>query len=82
MLTRIGVKAPPSRRCRATTSSPKYVIPGNFDITPFAYIGTCFPVASEYGIYANSPKGADVNANFGRVGSPAIDAAMDRATGE
>ncbi|MFI6594809.1 ABC transporter family substrate-binding protein [Nonomuraea sp. NPDC050536] len=57
----------------------KYVIPGNFDIAPFAYIGTPFPISSSFGIYANSPNGKTWNANFGRTGSQAIDDAMNKA---
>ncbi|WP_433431443.1 ABC transporter family substrate-binding protein [Nonomuraea sp. CA-141351] len=78
MLAAIGVKL----TIKAVPSDDfftKYVIPGNFDITPFAYIGTPFPVSSSYGIYANSPDGKTWNANFGRIGSPAIDQAMSRA---
>ncbi|WP_336213508.1 ABC transporter family substrate-binding protein [Nonomuraea sp. LPB2021202275-12-8] len=78
MLAQIGVKL----SIQAVPSDDfftKYVIPGNFDITPFSYIGTPFPVSSSYGVYANSPDGKAWNANFGRTGSEAIDAAMDRA---
>ncbi|MGW0805185.1 ABC transporter family substrate-binding protein [Nonomuraea sp. NPDC002799] len=78
MLTQIGVKL----SIKAVPSDDfftKYVIPGNFDITPFAYIGTPFPVSSSYGIYANAADGKTWNANFGRTGSPAIDEAMSRA---
>ncbi|MER7503457.1 ABC transporter family substrate-binding protein [Nonomuraea pusilla] len=78
MLSQIGVKL----TIQAVPSDDfftKYVIPGNFDITPFAYIGTPFPVSSSYGIYANSPDGKTWNANFGRTGSAQIDDAMNRA---
>jgi peptide/nickel transport system substrate-binding protein len=78
MLAQIGVKL----TIKAVPSDDfftNYVIPGNFDITPFAYIGTPFPVSSSYGIYANSPDGRSWNANFGRTGSAAIDQAMSRA---
>ncbi|MET9248352.1 ABC transporter family substrate-binding protein [Nonomuraea sp. NPDC003709] len=78
MLAQIGVKL----TIQAVPSDDfftKYVIPGNFDITPFAYIGTPFPVSSSFGIYANSADGKTWNANFGRTGSPAIDQAMNRA---
>ncbi|MFC4532037.1 ABC transporter family substrate-binding protein [Sphaerisporangium dianthi] len=64
----------------------KYVIPGNFDIAPFSYIGTPFPVSNSYGIYADKVKGSDGkarwNANFGRSGSPEIDAAMRKASSD
>jgi peptide/nickel transport system substrate-binding protein len=78
MLAQIGVKL----SIKAVPSDDffsNYVIPGNFDITPFAYIGTPFPVSSSYGIYANSPDGKTWNANFGRTGSAAINEAMSRA---
>nr|WP_055506146.1 ABC transporter family substrate-binding protein [Nonomuraea pusilla] len=78
MLSQIGVKL----TIQAVPSDDfftKYVIPGNFDITPFAYIGTPFPVSSSYGIYANSPDGKTWNANFGRTGAAQIDDAMNRA---
>ncbi|WP_043614570.1 ABC transporter family substrate-binding protein [Nonomuraea candida] len=78
MLAQIGVKV----TIKAVPSDDfftKYVIPGNFDLTPFAYIGTPFPVSSSYGIYANATGGQSWNANFGRTGSPAIDQAMSRA---
>ncbi|MFI7422818.1 ABC transporter family substrate-binding protein [Nonomuraea sp. NPDC049684] len=78
MLAQIGVKL----TIKAVPSDDfftKYVIPGNFDITPFAYIGTPYPISSSYGIYANSADGKTWNANFGRTGSPEIDQAMDKA---
>ncbi|GII91753.1 ABC transporter family substrate-binding protein [Sinosporangium siamense] len=64
----------------------KYVIPGNYDIAPFSYIGTPFPVTSSYGQYADAvagPRGGrQWNANLGRIGSSQIDAAMNRAVSE
>ncbi|MGJ6966827.1 ABC transporter family substrate-binding protein [Streptosporangium sp. G11] len=62
----------------------KYIIPGNYDITAFAYVGTPFPVSSAYGQYADAVRRPDGtrqwNANLGRIGSPRIDAAMNKAT--
>ncbi|MFG1942577.1 ABC transporter family substrate-binding protein [Nonomuraea sp. NPDC048826] len=78
MLAKIGVKLT-LRAVPGDDFFTKYVIPGNFDIAPFAYIGTPFPVSSSYGAYANSPDGKTWNANLGRSGSKAIDAALDRA---
>ncbi|GAA2403750.1 ABC transporter family substrate-binding protein [Nonomuraea africana] len=64
----------------------KHIIPGNYDMTAFSYIGTPFPVSSAYGIFANATtdsKGQrNWNANLGRIGSPDIDAAMQKATTE
>lgn len=78
MLAQIGVKIT-IRSVPSDDFFTRYVIPGNFDITPFAYIGTPFPVSSSYGIYANATDGR-WNANFGRTGSAEIDAAMRRAS--
>lgn len=64
----------------------KYIIPGNYDITAFAYVGTPFPVSSSYGQYADAVRRPDGtrqwNANLGRIGSPRIDAAMRKATAD
>ncbi|MEU7892163.1 ABC transporter family substrate-binding protein [Nonomuraea sp. NPDC049152] len=64
----------------------KYIIPGNYDLTAFSYVGTPYPVSSGYGIYADATtdsKGTrQWNANLGRIGSPEIDQAMQRATSE
>ncbi|WP_235030027.1 ABC transporter family substrate-binding protein [Nonomuraea solani] len=78
MLAQIGVKLT-LQPVPSDDFFTKYVIPGNFDITPFAYIGTPFPISSSYGIYADAPSGENWNANFGRTGSAAIDEAMSRA---
>ncbi|QYC43831.1 putative monoacyl phosphatidylinositol tetramannoside-binding protein LpqW precursor [Nonomuraea coxensis DSM 45129] len=78
MLAQIGVKLT-IRSVPSADFFTSYVIPGNFDITPFSYIGTPYPVSSSYGIYANAPDGKTWNANFGRTGSAAIDEAMSRA---
>ncbi|GHE41405.1 hypothetical protein GCM10017673_49610 [Streptosporangium violaceochromogenes] len=85
MLAQIGVKV----TLQAVPSDDyftKYIIPGNYDITAFAYVGTPFPVSSGYGQYANATKDAEGrsqwNANLGRIGSPQINAAMDKATAD
>ena len=61
----------------------KYVIPGNFDITPFSWLGTPFPISSAQSIYANPTKDdkgeLQIQQNFARVGSPEIDDLMDKA---
>ncbi|MEV7908678.1 ABC transporter substrate-binding protein, partial [Streptomyces anulatus] len=85
MLAQIGVKV----TLQAVPSDDyftKYIIPGNYDITAFAYVGTPFPVSSGYGQYANAVRDAkgqpQWNANLGRIGSPEINAAMDKATAD
>jgi peptide/nickel transport system substrate-binding protein len=61
----------------------KYVTPGNYDITPFAWLGTPFPISSAQSIYANPTKDSkgqlQIQQNFARVGSPKIDALMTQA---
>lgn len=60
-----------------------YVIPGNFDIVPFSWEGTPFPVSSAQSIYESPVKGPDgelqVQQNFARIGSPEIDRLMRQA---
>jgi peptide/nickel transport system substrate-binding protein len=61
----------------------KYVIPGNYDITPFAWIGTPFPISSATSIYANPTKDSkgelQVQQNYARSGSKQIDDLMTQA---
>lgn len=85
MLRKIGVKVT-IQSVPSDDFFSKYIIPGNFDIAPFSYIGTPFPVSSSYGTYAAATKGNDGrlrwNANFGRSGSAEIDAALRRAASQ
>ncbi|MGW4470844.1 ABC transporter family substrate-binding protein [Nonomuraea sp. NPDC004354] len=85
MLIRLGVKVT-LQAVPADDYFPKYIIPGNYDITAFSYLGTPYPVSSGYGTYADATtdaKGArQWNANVARIGSPEIDLAMQRATEE
>jgi peptide/nickel transport system substrate-binding protein len=61
----------------------KYVTPGNYDITPFAWLGTPFPISSAQSIYANPTKDSkgqlQIQQNFARVGSKQIDDLMTQA---
>jgi len=61
----------------------KYVIPGNYDITPFSWLGTPFPISSNSAIYSNPVKDKkgqlQVQQNFARVGSPEIDKLLGEA---
>ncbi len=60
-----------------------YVIPGNYDIVPFSWIGTPFPVSSAISIYEKPVKNAagelQVQQNFARIGTAAIDGLMAKA---
>jgi peptide/nickel transport system substrate-binding protein len=64
----------------------KYIIPGNYDVTTFAWLGTALPISSSKSIYAKPKRGADgqldIQQNFARVGSPEIDQLFDQATAE
>ncbi|BBY52873.1 ABC transporter family substrate-binding protein [Mycolicibacillus koreensis] len=45
-----------------------YVVPGDFDIAQFGWVGDAFPLSGLTQIYASYGE-----SNFGRIGSPAID---------
>lgn len=85
MLADIGVKL----TIKAVPSDDffdKYVTPGNFDITPFSWIGTPYPISSSSSIYQNPTKDAkgqlQIQQNFARSGSAEIDALLTQAEGE
>jgi peptide/nickel transport system substrate-binding protein len=82
MLKDVGVKLD----IRAVPSDDffdKYVTPGNFDITPFSWLGTPFPISSAQSIYADPVKDdkgeLQIQQNFARVGSKQIDDLMNKA---
>lgn len=85
MLAQVGVKVK-LNAVPVDDFFDKYITPGNFDMTVFAWIGTQFPVSSSKSIYANPVKNAkgelDIQQNYGRVGSPELDKAFDDATAE
>ncbi|HZB32543.1 MAG TPA: ABC transporter family substrate-binding protein [Streptosporangiaceae bacterium] len=54
---------------------------GNFDITPFSWLGSTLPVASARSIFVK-PRPGGIQQNYSRVGSDRIDHAMDAALGE
>lgn len=56
----------------------QYVSTGQFDLTVFSYIGNSYPISGSAGIYLNKT-GNSWNANFSRVGTPEIDAALNNA---
>ncbi|MFL5821213.1 MAG: ABC transporter family substrate-binding protein [Solirubrobacteraceae bacterium] len=64
----------------------KYISTGDFDVAPFSWIGTPFPISSAQSIYVKPTRDAkgqlQIQQNFARVGSPAIDDLMSRAQEE
>jgi peptide/nickel transport system substrate-binding protein len=82
MLRRVGVKLD-LRTVPENDFFIKYVTPGNFDITPFSWLGTAFPISSASSIYEQPVRGPDgelvVQQNYARVGSARIDRLMSQA---
>ena len=82
MLKDVGVKLD-VRSVPSDDFFDKHVSTGNFDITPFSWLGTPFPISSAQSIYANPTKDANgelqIQQNFARVGSKEIDDLMDKA---
>ena len=64
----------------------QYITPGQFDFTVFSWIGTPFPISSAKSIYLNPQENAEgemeVQQNYARVGSEAIDQLFDQAKTE
>jgi peptide/nickel transport system substrate-binding protein len=54
---------------------PNYIIPGNFDLTIFSWIGTPFPLSGAKQIY--NEKG---DSNFSKIGSPELDSLLNEMT--
>lgn len=64
----------------------KYITPGQFDFTVFAWIGTPYPMSSARSLYSTPTKNAngemDIQQNYARIGTPEIDQLFDEATQE
>lgn len=56
----------------------KYIIPGNFDLTTFTWIGTPFPVGGALSIFKYDPK--NTGQNYGSGGSTAINDLLQKAS--
>jgi peptide/nickel transport system substrate-binding protein len=63
-----------------------YIVPGNFELTVFSFIGKPFPISSNKPSYVSPKPGKggelDFQQNFARIGTPQIDALFDKATSE
>ena len=62
---------------RAAASSPTTSTSGTFDIAQFGWLGDAFPLSALTQIYMS-----DGESNFGKIGSPEIDAAIERTLEE
>jgi peptide/nickel transport system substrate-binding protein len=60
---------------------PTYIDRGDFDLAMFAWESNASPFSSGLGIYAR-PLGNNVRQNYGRVGTPEIDALLARGVAE
>jgi peptide/nickel transport system substrate-binding protein len=64
----------------------KYVIPGDYDMTVFSWLGTAFAVSSSESIYkkpvSDGKGGLDVEQNYARVGDEQIDQLFQQANAE
>lgn len=59
-----------------------FIIPGNFDIVPFSWLGTPFPNGALPQIYKTPVSAENFGSNFPRVGTPELDKLIDQAAGE
>ncbi|MFF4234850.1 ABC transporter family substrate-binding protein [Actinomadura geliboluensis] len=80
LLERIGVRVD-IRPVPADDALDAHVTKGDFDIVPFSWLGTSFPVSPMRAVFAR-PHAGRVQQNYSRTGTAAIDAAMDRAIAE
>ena len=64
----------------------QYIVPGNFELTVFSFLGKPFPISSNKPSYVSPKPGKDgaldFQQNFARIGTPEIDALFDEATSE
>lgn len=55
----------------------KYILPGDYEMTVFSWLGTIFPISSSASIFRT-----DGDQNFGKIGTAAIDALFKKANEE
>ncbi len=80
LLERIGVRVD-IKPIPADDALDTYVTRGGFDIVPFSWLGTSFPVSPMRAVFAR-PRRGHVQQNYSRTGTAAIDTAMDQAIAE
>lgn len=80
MLGHVGVKVD-LRPVPDSEFFDKYLIQGEYDLAPFSWIGTPYPISNMRPVYGRSRDG-DPQQNIARIGSRRLDAELDRAAGE
>lgn len=80
MLRRVGVRVV-LRPVPDDAFFDRYLVPGDFDLAPFSWIGTPFPVADMTSVYGR-PRGGDIGQNVARIGSRRLDALLARAAAD
>ncbi|WP_219471491.1 ABC transporter family substrate-binding protein [Nonomuraea rhizosphaerae] len=81
MLKEIGVKVS-INSVPDDTWDVDHLIPGDFDIAPFSWLGTPFPIPGLAQIYKTPASKDNFGSNFPRIGTPELDAKMAQAGGE
>jgi peptide/nickel transport system substrate-binding protein len=80
MLQRVGVRVT-LRPVPDNDFFDRYLIPGDYDIAPFSWIGTPFPISGMKSVYGR-PRGGRMQQNVARIGSRRLDVKLDQAIGE
>ncbi|MFC4124071.1 ABC transporter family substrate-binding protein [Nocardia rhizosphaerae] len=78
-LARIGVKLNIETKPGAGFFTDN-IIPGNFDVAQWSWVGDPFPLGSLSQVYGLYPD--DVQGNYGRIGSPELNDLIERAVSE
>jgi peptide/nickel transport system substrate-binding protein len=60
---------------------PDFLSPGNFDLALLGWLSNQYPISSSASVY-QAPTGTNFRQNYGRIGTPAIDALLDAAMAE
>jgi peptide/nickel transport system substrate-binding protein len=59
----------------------RYLLPGAYDVAPFTWHGTPFPISNLESVYAR-PRGGAVQQNLARIGSARLDRKLAQAVGQ
>lgn len=79
MLKQVGIKVTTSAEGDAFFTD---IAGGKFDLTVFSWIGNDWPASSNISLYQNVQTGNNWGQNYARVGSAALDKAMNTAVGQ